>query len=131
MNTFMSKNYAFPFIPRIGACLLLAICNRRVLFHIAPLRYLHMHDVFGQCHLTTKTCCKVWTHKTHCGSTRYVPRRVPRPCPCTTSVMQSRTEHNIYQQSHMQQSPRHRKHTAAPQGTYQGACLVHAHAQQV
>ena len=72
---------------------MLAICNTRVLFHIAPLRYLRMHDVFGQCHLTTETCCKVWTHETHCCSTRHVPRRLPRPCPCTTSVTKSTTDH--------------------------------------
>ena len=87
------KNYAFFFITHIGACLLLAISNRRVLFHIAPLRCLRMHNVFGQRHLTTKTCCKVWTHEAHCCSTRHIPRRVPRPCPCTTSVMKSRTDH--------------------------------------
>ena len=29
----------------------------------------------------------------------------------------------------MQQRRRHRRHTAAAQGTYQGVCLVHAHAQ--
>ena len=52
-----------------------------------------MHDVFGQRHLTIETCCKVWIHETHCCSTRHVPRRVPRPCPCTTSVMKSRTDH--------------------------------------
>ena len=70
-------------------------------------------------------------HTTHCCSTRHVPRRVPRPCPCTTSVMKSRTKHNIYYQSRMQQRRRHRRHTAVAQGTYQGACLVHARAQQV
>ena len=86
------KNYAFSFIPRTGACLLLAICNTRVLFHTAPLHCLRMHDVFGQRDLTTKTCCKVWTHETHCCFTRHVPRRVPRPCLCTTGVMQSRTD---------------------------------------
>ena len=72
---------------------MLAISNRRVLFHIARLHCLCMHDVFGQRHLTTKTCCKVWIHETHCCSTRHVPRRVPRPCPCTTSVMKSRIDH--------------------------------------
>ena len=72
---------------------MLAICNTRVLFHIAPLRCLHMHDVFGQRHLTTETCCKVWTHETHCSCTRHIPRRMPRPCPCTTGVMKSRTDH--------------------------------------
>ena len=29
----------------------------------------------------------------------------------------------------MQQRPRHRRHTAVAQGTYQGACLVHARSQ--
>ena len=72
---------------------MLAICNTRVLFHTAPLRCLRMHDVFGQRHLTTETCYKVWTHETHCCSTRHVPRRVPRPCPCTTGVMESRTNY--------------------------------------
>ena len=72
---------------------MLAISNRRVLFHIAPSHCLRMHDVFGQRHLTTETCYKVWTHETHCSCTRHVPRRVPRPCPCTTGVMKSRTDH--------------------------------------
>ena len=79
----------------------------------------------------TETCCKVWTYETHCYSTRHVPRRVPCPCLCTTSVMKSRTKHNIYYQSRMQQRRRHRRHTAVAQGTYQGACLIHARAQQV
>ena len=70
---------------------MLAISNRRVLFHIAPSHCLCMHDVFGQRHLTTETCCKVWTQETHCSCTRHVPRRMPRPCLCTTGVMQSRT----------------------------------------
>ena len=86
------KNYAFPFTPRPRACLLLAISNRRVLFHIAPSRCLRMHNLFGQRHLTTETCCKVWTQETHCSCTRHVPRRVPRPCPCTTGVMKSTTD---------------------------------------
>ena len=73
--------------------MLLAMSNRRVLFHIAPSRCLCMHDVFGQRHLTTETCCKVWTQETHCSCSRHVPRRVPRPCPCTTGVMKSRTNH--------------------------------------
>ena len=72
---------------------MLAISNRRVLFHIAPSRCLCMHNLFGQRHLTTETCCKVWTQETHCSRTRHVPRRVPRPCPCTTGVMKSRTNH--------------------------------------
>ena len=87
-----AKTYTFSFIPRTRACLLLAICNRRVLFYITPLPCLRMHDVFRQRHLTTETCCKVWTHKTHCYSTRHVPRCVPRPCPRTTSVMKWRTD---------------------------------------
>ena len=115
----------FLLIPRTGACLLLAICNRRVLFCITPLHCLCPY-VFGQHHVAlvtartkatphavytgvcqaaclvhapaqprngnTETCCKVWTHETHCCSTRHVPRRVPRPCPCTTSVMKSRID---------------------------------------
>ena len=72
---------------------MLAISNRRVLFHIAPSCCLRMHDVFGQCHLTTETCCKGWTQETHCSCTRHVPRRVPRPCPCTIGVMKSTTDH--------------------------------------
>ena len=71
---------------------MLAISNRRVLFHITPSRCLRMHNLFGQRHLTTETCCKVWTQETHCSCTRHVPRRVPRPCPCTTGVMKSTTE---------------------------------------
>ena len=71
------------------------------------------------------------TQETHWSCTRHVPRRVTRPCPRTTSVMKSRTKHYIYQQSRMQQRRRHRRHTAGAQGTYQGACLVHARAQQV
>ena len=43
--------------------------------------------------------------------------------------MKSRTKHNFYQLSCMQQRRRHRRHTAAAQGTYQGACLVHARLQ--
>ena len=78
-----------------------------------------------------ETCCKVRTHETHCCCTRHVPRRVPRPCPCTASVVSSSTKHYIYQQSRMQQRRRHKRHTAAAQGMYQGACLVHARAQQV
>ena len=104
---------------------MLAICNRRLLFCIAPLHCLCAY-VFGQHHAAlvtpgtkatphgrtlavcqatclmhapaqprngnTETCCKVWTHETHCCSTRHVPRSVPRPCPCT-SVMKSRTYH--------------------------------------
>ena len=31
--------------------------------------------------------------ETHCCCTRHVPRRMPRPCPCTTGVMKSRTDH--------------------------------------
>ena len=33
------------------------------------------------------------TQETHCSCTRHVPRRVPRPCPCTIGVMKSRTDH--------------------------------------
>ena len=33
------------------------------------------------------------TQETHCSRTRHVPRRVPRPCPCTIGVMKSRTDH--------------------------------------
>ena len=153
--------------------MLLAISNRRVLFHIAPSRCLRMHNLFGQRHLTTETCCKVWTQETHCSCTRHVPRRVPRPCPCTTGVMKSRTDH-LYAvthaaeaaaqeahcsctrhvprrvprpcpcttgviksridhllQSRVQLRRQHRRHTAVAQGTYQGACLIHARAQQV
>ena len=33
------------------------------------------------------------TQETHCSCTRHVPRRVPRPCPCTTGVMKSTTDH--------------------------------------
>ena len=33
------------------------------------------------------------TLETHYSCTRHVPRRVPHPCPCTTSVMKSRTDH--------------------------------------
>ena len=51
-----------------------------------------MHNLFGQRHLTTETCCKVWTQETHCSCTRHVLRHVPRPCPCTTGVMKSRTD---------------------------------------
>ena len=193
---------------------MLAISNRRVLFHIAPSRCLRMHNLFGQRHLTTETCCKVWTQETHCSCTRHVPRRVPRPCPCTTGVMKSRTDHlsavthaaeAATQETHCsctrhvprrvprpcpcttgvmksttdhlsaithaaeataqkthcnctrhvpRRVPRpcpcttgnemknrsfissaaeaaHRRHTAVALGTYQGACLVHARAQQV
>ena len=28
-----------------------------------------------------------------CSCTRHIPRRVPRPCPCTTGVMKSTTDH--------------------------------------
>ena len=71
------------------------------------------------------------TQETHCCSTRHVPRRVPRPWPCTIGVMKSRTKHYISQQSCMQQRRQHRRHIAAAQGMYQGACLVHGRAQQV
>ena len=33
------------------------------------------------------------TQETHCSCTRHVPRRVPRPCPCTIGVMKSRIDH--------------------------------------
>ena len=33
------------------------------------------------------------TQETHCNCTRHVPRRVPRPCPCTIGVMKSRTDY--------------------------------------
>ena len=38
---------------------------------------------------------KATTQETHCWCTRHVPRRVPRPCPLTTSVMKSRTKQYI------------------------------------
>ena len=60
----------FFFIRRKGAYLLLAICSKRVLFYAAPLRYLRKHDICGERHLTIETCCKVWTHQTHCCSTQ-------------------------------------------------------------
>ena len=83
-------------------------------------------------HLSVVTdAAEATAQKTHCSCTRHVPRHVPRPCPCTTGVMQARTEHNIYLQSRMQQRRRHKRHTAVAQGTYQGACLIHARAQQV
>ena len=126
---YVQKIYAFPFIPHRRACLLLAICNRRLLlFHIAPLCCLRVYNVFGQCHPApvtpatkatphvaytghvpsrmpcacprptkkskhSRTCCKLRTYETHCYCTRHVPRRVPHPCLCTTSVMKSRTNH--------------------------------------
>ena len=34
---------------------------------------------------------KATAHEIHCCCTRHIPRRVPRPCPCTISVMKSRT----------------------------------------
>ena len=88
---------------------MLAISNRRVLFHIAPLHCLHMHNVFGQRHPTTEICCKVWTYKTHCYSTRHVPRRVPRPCPCTTSAMKSRTD-NLLAAAHAAEAATQERH---------------------
>ena len=70
-------------------------------------------------HLSAVThATKATTQETHYNSTRHVPRCVPRACPCTTGVMKSRTKHNIYQQSHMQQRRRHKRHTAIAQGMY-------------
>ena len=68
------------------------------------------------------------TQQTHCSCTRHVPRRVPRPCPCTTGVMKSTTDH-LSAVTHAAEAAT--LHTAVALGTYQGACLVHAHAQQV
>ena len=69
------------------------------------------------------------TQETHCSCTRHVPRRVPRPCPCTTGVMKSTTNH-LFAVTHAAEAATQR-HTAVALGTYQGACLVHARAQQV
>ena len=81
-------------------------------------------------HLSAVThAAQATTQETHCYCTRHVPRRMPRPCPFTTGVMKSRTKHNIYLQLRMQYRRRHRRHTAVAQGTYQGACLVHARSQ--
>ena len=33
------------------------------------------------------TCCKLITHNPHGSSTRHVPRRLPRPCPCTSNIL--------------------------------------------
>ena len=81
-------------------------------------------------HLSAVThAAEAATQETHCSCTRHVPRRVPRPCPCTTGVMKSTTNHLL--QSRMQLRRQHRRHTAVALGTYQGACLVHARAQQM
>ena len=43
-------------------------------------------------HLSTLThAAKATAHETHYYCTRHAPRRVPRPCLCTTNVMKSRT----------------------------------------
>ena len=37
--------------------------------------------------LAVTDAAEVTTQETLCSCTRHVPRRVPRPCPCTTGVM--------------------------------------------
>ena len=45
-------------------------------------------------HLSAVThAVETTTQETHYSCTRHVPRRVPRPCPCTTGVMKSKTDH--------------------------------------
>ena len=47
-------------------------------------------------HLSAVThAAEATTQETHCCRTRHVPRRVPRRCPCKTSVIKSRTKHYI------------------------------------
>ena len=43
--------------------------------------------------LAARPAAEAATQLTHCSCTRHVPRRVPRPCPCTTGVMKSTTNH--------------------------------------
>ena len=46
-------------------------------------------------HLSAVThAAEAATQETHCSCTRHVPRRVPRPCPCTTNV-QLTTENTL------------------------------------
>ena len=77
------KNYAFPFIPRCRrACLLLAICNKRLLFHIARVRCLCAYNIFGQRHIAPVTPKTKATP--HAASIGYVASRMPRACPRPT-----------------------------------------------
>ena len=69
--------------------------------------YLQHKSFFSYCTIALFACARrvwatpsnqwnmlqVWTHETHCCSTRHVPMRMPRPCLCTIGVMQSRTDH--------------------------------------
>ena len=82
------KNYAFPFIPHRRACLLLAICNRRLLFRIAPVRCLCACNIFGQRHPALVTpALKATPHAAYAGC---VPSRMPRACPCPTKKSKHR-----------------------------------------
>ena len=56
------------------------------------------------------------TQETHCSCTRHVPRRVPRPCPCTTGVMKSRTDH-LSAVTHAAEAATQERHTAVALGS--------------
>ena len=76
-------------------------------------------------HLSAVThAAEAATQETHCSCTRHVPRRVPRPCPCTTGVMKSTTDHlsaitHAAERRHCSCTGRHT--AVAHLGTYQGA----------
>ena len=77
------KNYAFSFIPHCRrACLLLAIRNRRLLFHIAQVHCSCAYNVFGQRHPAPVTPTTKATP--HAAYTSRVPSRMPCACPRPT-----------------------------------------------
>ena len=43
-----------------------------------------------RCKCCMHTRCKLWTHDTHCFTTRHVPKHLPRPCMCTTGIIKHR-----------------------------------------
>ena len=52
--------------------------------------------IYARTEINNRSCTRAAeaaTQETHCSCTRHVPRRVPRPCPCTTGVMKSTTDH--------------------------------------
>ena len=54
--------------------------------HKARTKALAVHARAQPTYSNIGTCCKLTTHNTYSSSTRHVPRRWPRPCPCTTNI---------------------------------------------
>ena len=130
-----------------------AICNARLLFHIAWACCLFACNDFGQHNPSLITHATMTT--AYVAHTRHVLRSVPRTCPCTTSIFKhwrmlqidttwhTQLEHKARTKaltSSMLVHSRHIQtlahaanswHTTQALGMYRDACLVHARAQPV